>query len=45
MTNNEAWNYAIGLIKVDGLGPTKDLKIISKKKKRRNNNARLEVVS
>ena len=24
MTNSEAWDYAIGMIKVDGLEPTKD---------------------
>ena len=26
MTNTEAWDYAIGLIKVDGLEPTEDFK-------------------
>ena len=26
MTNAEAWNYAIGIIKVDGLEPTEDFK-------------------
>jgi len=26
MTNAEAWNYAIGMIKVDGLEPTADFK-------------------
>ena len=26
MTNSQAWNYAIGMIKVDGLEPTKDFK-------------------
>lgn len=26
MTNSQAWNYAIGLIKVDGLEPTEDFK-------------------
>jgi hypothetical protein len=26
MTNSEAWDYAIGLIKVDGLEPTEDFK-------------------
>ena len=26
MTNADAWNYAIGMIKVDGLEPTKDFK-------------------
>ena len=26
MTNTQAWNYAIGMIKVDGLEPTKEFK-------------------
>lgn len=26
MTNSEAWDYAIGMIKVDGLEPTDDFK-------------------
>ena len=26
MTNEQAWNYAIGMIKVDGLEPTEDFK-------------------
>ena len=26
MTNAEAWDYAIGMIRVDGLEPTEDLK-------------------
>ncbi len=26
MTSTEAWNYAIGMIKVDGLEPTEDFK-------------------
>ena len=26
MTNSEAWDYAIGMIKVDGLQPTEDFK-------------------
>ena len=26
MTNSQAWNYAIGMIKVDGLEPTEDFK-------------------
>ena len=26
MTSKEAWDYAIGLIKVDGLEPTEDFK-------------------
>ena len=26
MTNSDAWNFAIGLIKVDGLEPSEDFK-------------------
>ena len=26
MTNTQAWDYAIGMIKVDGLEPTKEFK-------------------
>ena len=26
MTNSQAWDYAIGMIKVDGLEPTKEFK-------------------
>ena len=26
MTKTEAWNYALGMIKIDGLRPTKDFK-------------------
>ena len=26
MTNAQAWDYAIGMIKVDGLEPTEDFK-------------------
>ena len=26
MTNSQAWDYAIGMIKVDGLEPTEDFK-------------------
>ena len=25
MTNTEAWNYAIGMIRMDGLEPTEDV--------------------
>lgn len=34
MTNSQAWNYAIGMIKVDGLEPTEDLKKYIEKEKR-----------
>jgi len=34
MTNAEAWDYAIGMIKVDGLEPTKDFKEYIEKEKR-----------
>ena len=33
MTNTEAWNYAIGMIKVDGLEPTEDFKMYIEKEK------------
>ena len=33
MTNTQAWDYAIGLIKVDGLEPTKDFKECIEKEK------------
>lgn len=33
MTNSEAWNYAIGMIKVDGLEPTEDFKKYIEKEK------------
>lgn len=34
MTNAQAWDYAIGMIKVDGLEPTKDfMEYIEKEKK------------
>lgn len=26
MTNEQAWNYSLGMIKVDGLEPTEDFK-------------------
>lgn len=32
MSNAEAWDYAIGLIKVDGLEPTEDFKKYIEKK-------------
>jgi len=33
MTNTQAWDYAIGMIKIDGLEPTKDfLEYIEKEK-------------
>ena len=34
MTNTEAWDYAIGMIKVDGLQPTKEFKEYIEKEKR-----------
>lgn len=34
MTNAEAWDYAIGMIKVDGLEPTEDFKKYIEKEKR-----------
>jgi len=34
MTNSEAWDYAIGMIKVDGLEPTEDFKRYIEKEKR-----------
>jgi hypothetical protein len=33
MTNSEAWDYAIGMIKVDGLEPTEDFKKYIEKEK------------
>ncbi len=33
MTNEQAWNYAIGMIKVDGLEPTEDFKRYIEKEK------------
>lgn len=34
MTNSQAWDYAIGMIKVDGLEPTEDFKENIEKEKR-----------
>lgn len=34
MTNEQAWNYAIGIIKVDGLEPSEDFKKYIEKEKR-----------
>lgn len=34
MSNAEAWDYAIGLVKVDGLEPTEDFKKYIEKEKR-----------
>lgn len=34
MTNTQAWNYAIGMIKVDGLEPTEDFKEYIEKEKK-----------
>lgn len=34
MDNNKAWEYALGMIKVDGLTPSKEyLELVEKKKK------------
>ena len=33
MTNTEAWDYAIGMIKVDGLEPTEEFKKYIEKEK------------
>lgn len=34
MTNTQAWDYSIGLIKVDGLEPTKEFKEYIEKEKK-----------
>ena len=34
MTNAQAWDYAVGLIKVDGLEPTKEFKEYIEKEKK-----------
>ena len=34
MTNTKAWDYAIGMIKVDGLEPTEDFKKYIEKEKK-----------
>ena len=34
MTDTQAWNYAIGMIKVDGLEPTEEFKQYIEKEKR-----------
>lgn len=34
MTNSQAWDYAIGMIKVDGLEPTEDFKKFIEKEKK-----------
>ena len=34
MTNTPAWNYAVGMIRVDGLEPTEELKEYIEKEKR-----------
>ena len=34
MTNSQAWDYAIGIIKVDSLEPTDDFKEYIEKEKR-----------
>lgn len=45
MTNADAWDYAIGMIKVDGLEPTEELKEYIEKEKRGNNNGGCKEVS
>lgn len=34
MTNSQAWDYAIGMIKVDGLEPTEEFKEYIEKEKK-----------
>ncbi len=34
MTNTQAWDYAVGMIKVDGLEPTEEFKEYIEKEKR-----------
>ena len=34
MTNSQAWDYAIGMIRVDGLEPTEDFKKYIEKEKK-----------
>lgn len=34
MTNSQAWDYAIGMIKVDGLEPSEDFKKYIEKEKK-----------
>ena len=34
MTNSQAWDYAIGMIKVDGLEPTEEFKKYIEKEKK-----------
>ena len=34
MTNTKAWDYAVGMIKVDGLEPTEEFKKYIEKEKR-----------
>ena len=34
MTNSQAWDYAVGMIKVDGLEPTKEFQEYIEKEKR-----------
>lgn len=34
MTNTQAWDYAVGMIKVDGLEPTEEFKSYVEKEKR-----------
>ena len=34
MTDTQAWNYAVGMIKVDGLEPTPEFKEYTEKEKK-----------
>ena len=42
MTNAQAWDYAIGLIKVDGLEPTDDFKEYIEKEKKVKSHLRMQ---
>lgn len=43
VNKNEAWEYAIGLIKVDGLEPSKEfLELVEKEKKEKLQQLKLE---
>ena len=45
MTNAQAWDYSIGMIKVDGLEPTEDFKeYIEKRKTWRSNHGRCQEI-
>ena len=34
MDNNAAWDYAVGMVKVDGLEPTREMRELIEKEKR-----------